>query len=113
MKWTTKTPGAYRTASVVKKLPARLGRHFKSGILRLAIAENKIEGVTKRPDLAQEIASLLEQAGVSEYPEGLRSGAVVPIVLPFDINSGRDFVTEDFELRDTEFLVEKGKEVAV
>ena len=71
--------GEYRTEAVLAKLPVKLATAIRSG-LRIGLTNQSMAGVTLRRDLTEEMAAAYEAAGERRYADGLRNGAMVPLV---------------------------------
>ena len=71
--------GEYRTEAVLAKLPEKLAAAIRNG-LRIALTCTPMTGVSRRGDLSEEMATAYEAAGEPHYADGLRSGAMVPVV---------------------------------
>ena len=75
-------PGAYRETDVLARLKDRtVARLVEEGV-RLALTDQPMTGVTRRPDLAIQFADAYEtlddEVG-KHYAEQLRSGRCVPV----------------------------------
>jgi hypothetical protein len=71
--------GEYREASVLEKLPKKLSDAIRGG-LRIAFTDGPLDGVKVRKDLAEEMATAYETAGLMKYANGLRDGSMVPLI---------------------------------
>ena len=71
--------GEYRTEEVLAKLPEKLADAIRDG-LRIGLTNRPMTGVKLKREMAAEMAEAFEQAGELKYAEGLRSGAMVPLV---------------------------------
>jgi len=71
--------GEYRTEAVLAKLPPKLATAIRGG-LRIGLTNQPMTGVVLRRDMADEMAAAYEAVGEPRYADGLRSGAMVPLV---------------------------------
>jgi hypothetical protein len=71
--------GEYRKKEVLDKLPADLAVMIRRG-LRIGLTGQPMTGVRRIEELSDKLADAFEAAGEDHYAEGLRSGAMVPLV---------------------------------
>ena len=75
--------GEYRSAEVLKKMPASLADPIRSGRLRIALTSEPAVGVRKDAAIAGKLADALAKAGAPpRYAKGLRNGSMVPVWVP-------------------------------
>ena len=71
--------GEYRAESVLSRLPVGVAKAIRDG-LRIGLTSQPMSNITKRPDLSEWLAKAYEDIGMTRYSNGLRSGAMVPLV---------------------------------
>ena len=71
--------GEYRTEAVLAKLPPKLSAAIRNG-LRIGLTSQPMTGVVIRRDMADDMATAYAAAGENRYADGLRSGAMVPLI---------------------------------
>lgn len=72
--------GEYRTEAALTQLPDDVATQLRTGHLRLALTDQPMTGVTRRPDLVEPLAKLYDKVkGMERYAANLRAGKVVPV----------------------------------